>query len=777
MKTNMHLINKLLLIMLATCPIIASAAPAAGSAYLTDKSNSYVQDQTGKAMDNLNNILCYVHAMDPSEMVNLGNYIALIDRSVCSPNDSGGSGNNTGSNFDAAIVNSTQTDNASPMIAKVWIDDSGGDSGILARLAATTAPSASNPYGVFRLDYKESKQGGSETGMGYINSSASGLAFFQTNTCGTCSNGSPAVQTLKLKLNATTTTAGNGALSQTYTDPTTGALLGGAENASFYFAYDADYFRRIDINNNDVCFSRKLVDAKDSVWQYGVYDSNTGARVDRNSGFPIEYTDTITSKTMNGYIGYWGMSAPTSTISSTVYKVTYNNNSAPTKTPYTLMQTGGKLTKFTKVTSTLLGVDKIKFQFWAQNSVPSVTIPATPPTFSSGISYEAYWDNTAGQFYITGQQNPSTYNISSYATPVAFTVANMQAAAQWGLSGWSQMLGGSFSISNSAMQTLGSNTVVIYSTQDVVYPSQFAALGGMKCVSNCPTKTDIDASNLGSQTSPFSSASINWSATYNTGTPLTSYTLNDTTGNMELASVAVTSTATTGTNANGVNSGRMVAGADMLALDAAVQTRTGFPAASNYIQSDIDSLTTTYQWQTGAQNWQQLTLLKDGAGQPVTFDPPLNVNFTVPNDAAKYGTSANANIVLQFGGFGNLWGIPSTCIDVSTNAPCLPNNATPQAMQRWTPEFSIPDGSTVTVASNQTGAGTTYLVKAMNKEVRLGKVSCAGLSLTLPTAGSVTLPNATGWLDVSSTGGYYIGTMPTFTTQPAPQVIQGVKMY
>jgi hypothetical protein len=104
-------------------------------------------------------------------------------------------------------------------------------------------------------------------------------------------------------------------------------------------------------------------------------------------------------------------------------------------------------------------------------------------------------------------------------------------------------------------------------------------------------------------------------------------------------------------------------------------------------------------------------------------------------------------------------------------------------LQRWTPQFSIPTGlpdGVVTVSSGQTGAGTVYLVKALQKEVRLGKVvtsSCTGL--TLPTAGSVTLPDNTSWSDPSSSSSSnYVGTKPDFGgTPPAPQVIQGVKMY
>jgi hypothetical protein len=252
-----------------------------------------------------------------------------------------------------------------------------------------------------------------------------------------------------------------------------------------------------------------------------------------------------------------------------------------------------------------------------------------------------------------------------------------------------------------------------------------------------------------------------------------------------VVSTASQSSGTTGNygnNNNGIQSGRLAVQADLDA-NVAVTGRAGF-VAGTYLPVDFDQLTTYYQWQTGGNNWNQLAVLKDSNG-PVTFDPPLNVDFVVPSTGAQYGSFLGATFTMQYGGFGNLWGIPSTCIDVSTNAACLPAGATPQMLQRWTPQFSIPTGlpdGKVTVSSNQTGAGTVYLVKALDKEVRLGKVTtglCTGAGLVLPAASSVTLPDVGSWNDPSSsTSSTYVGTKPDFGgTPPAPQVIHGVKMY
>ena len=124
MKKNISVLRGLVIATLAASPAFVLAAVPAGSAYYTDTTNSYVQDQTSQAMSQLNGILCYMGAMDPAEMVNLstnsGNYIALVDDSVCSPNSGGGKGGstNSGSNYQPVIVNSSRTSLTTPMIVK-----------------------------------------------------------------------------------------------------------------------------------------------------------------------------------------------------------------------------------------------------------------------------------------------------------------------------------------------------------------------------------------------------------------------------------------------------------------------------------------------------------------------------------------------------------------------------------------------------------------------------------------------------------------------------------
>ena len=54
------------------------------------------------------------------------------------------------------------------------------------------------------------------------------------------------------------------------------------------------------------------------------------------------------------------------------------------------------------------------------------------------------------------------------------------------------------------------------------------------------------------------------------------------------------------------------------------------------------------------------------AGLYVNFAKPKVLYYDVPNDAAAYGNDAGKSVRLDFGGFGDLWGIPGNVINVQT---------------------------------------------------------------------------------------------------------------
>ncbi|HEV7715717.1 MAG TPA: hypothetical protein VGO53_08980, partial [Steroidobacteraceae bacterium] len=159
------------------------------------------------------------------------------------------------------------------------------------------------------------------------------------------------------------------------------------------------------------------------------------------------------------------------------------------------------------------------------------------------------------------------------------------------------------------------------------------------------------------------------------------------------------------------------------------------------------------------------------SGDFVTFDTPLQLSYDVPSGAA-YGVYGGKSIVLQYGGFGELYGIPGYCVSRLTN---LPSNCNDQG-SRYVPAFVIPYDQTTGRVTNTSGTGT-YLVKWLDREIRFASkptTACSTAGLAVPA--NVTLPTAADLKDPSdSTSTVYIGVKPTVTT--APRVIHGDVKY
>lgn len=734
----------------------AHAAPPAGSAYFNDRDKevAYVQDATSEGVNQLNSILCFVKSMGGADLINQGNYVALIDESVCdseSRSDAGkSSANNDGESapqYVRALVNATRDTNDDPMVIKAWVSISAGNgtpATVYARVTATEAPSTSNPYGVFRMDYcgKTPALPGCIFN-GFIDASASGIQYFEREAV----PGQSRDRALKLNRSGET---GSGALND--------APSGGG-GKTFTFAYDDQYFRRSD-GTVDQCFSRDRNDTgvRESVWRYGLYDATSGTRIDRNGGFPVKYTSGTT--THQGYVGYYGMHFPGGVNvpdGATITKQSFAANDAGQT--YTLVKAGGKLMKFEKNQTTLDGIKNVRFNFGAFNG----HVPGTANT--QGKQLEAYWDGS--KFVVTGEFSCGQNGCKTQSYDTAVEVSNNNGwIAQYGngLFGFSQSLGGEVFVKfNQAAPN--ATTEVFYRTQTAVYPDDMGAIGTLHCLRDCP-----DASSLGSYDPTNGSSSPFIGSTVNQFAPTSatiSYTLNSTTGNLERSGSAVTYDGETGGQyRHGIRSGKLVPAANLADIAC-------FNGSPNYCEHRTNQLDTFYMWETGPNPWNQFSGLKDGSGDFLTFDAPLQVTFNVPNDPTQYGPSADSRVVLQYNGFGNLFGIPGHCVSPLNNqqVSCGAEKA------RYVAAFSIPFDDTIGRVT--TANGTPYLVGALEREIRLARKNL-GVCTTRPGLG--TLPAATGLPSAadlknpaSASDATYIGEPPTITD--APRVVQGVVKY
>src|SRR5262249_26287415 len=158
----------------------------------------------------------------------------------------------------------------------------------------------------------------------------------------------------------------------------------------------------------------------------------------------------------------------------------------------------------------------------------------------------------------------------------------------------------------------------------------------------------------------------------------------------------------------------------------------------------------------------QFAAVKDSSGTIVTFDAPLQLQYTVPA-GAQYGQYAGKSIVLQYGGFGDLYGVPGDCVSRISNAPVNCNSQD----ARYVPAFAIPFDETKGRAMSTDGQ-TAYLVKWLDREIRFAQKplsSCSAAGLTLPS--NVVLPTAADLKDPSdSSSAVYIGAKPTVTAAP-----------
>jgi len=724
----------------------AMATPPVNSAYSTDIQNSHVEDATSEGIGQVNMITCIMHSMRPDALVNQGPYIALVDENKCSPNKSSSS-NSTGgdgsqaSNYTTTVVNSTRLTNLDPMRVKVWLNDenNGQPSTIFVNINATAAPTTTNPYGQFRLDFCGKGATGPCMMNGMLQGADGALDYYQTED-----RGNNESSTTALRLTSVGTTTGSGKLD------TIRSQGNASVEVAFLFAYDANNFLR-----GDQCFSRDATDPATglSVWRYGLYDAATGVRIDRNSGFPINFT--AGGQTYHGFIGYWGINMPASaglTNGATVQKVDYSNNSAPTTTNYTAVLANGKLTKYTKKSTNLHAIDKVQINTWVGDASNLYS------GAQSNTQYVMYWDDAQSLFVVTAQMNCSQNGCNSQDLTTPQTVAP-GFWSQQGLQGYSQSLGGELYID---LKSIGSpiasaSVNVVYRAQDLVYPSDMPS--ALYCVNNCPTSTSLNnffSNNSGS--SPYDSTTYNsWSpsATYIT------YGSNTSTGLLTTGGIAVVPADMNAMQqqpqyGNGVRSGRLFTD------PTAVQCN-----GNMYCDYKANDLDVYYVWETGPNNWNQFAAVKDANNAFVKFDAPLQLNYVVPA-GSQYGQYAGKTIVLQYGGFGNLWGIPGSCVSSLTNQPV----SCDQQTARYVPEFVIPFDAVTGQVSDGTN---TYLVKWLDREIRFARKSLSACSgLTLPS--NVTLPTSAVLKDPSDPiSDIYIGTKPTVTTEP--RVIQGEVMY
>ena len=723
----------------------AQATPPSTSPYVTDPQSLNVQDETAQGIGSLNMVLCVIGSMDPGDLVNAGPYIALVDMNKCQTDHGGGSAAAGGAtNFANAVVNVTRASNSDPMIAKVWLSmtEQATPVNVFAYLSATQSPATAPPYGSFRMDYIGVK-GGQVGFNGYIDSTTPGVIKF-------LEEGQQSSDTA-LAMSASSTTSGSGSM-----HIAGGGNGGGGGGAvDFDFAYNPSFFHRSD-GTHDQCFDRSKANASLAVWQYGTYNANDGTRVDQaNPGFPVLAASG--SNSYYGFANYWGINFQGLDIpdGTPVSGMTVTDQRAGNTTAYRLNKVGGKLTQWTQVSATLGALDGIPFTYGADLTGLTTGNPAV-----TGVNnWVLQWNSTPGNFTVVGIQNCGNNGCVISSVSPAATV-NADAFDTLPVSGWASSYGGNMNIPPTNAPHASADAVFYY-TQSTVVPGTASLT--LHCLNQCPTGAQLAGYSSGNLATPFANGTdAQWFSAPGAGNTV-SYTfgaagLVDGNGAPVVLEQASQYPSNSMYVQNGVQTGWLV--------EAALSNANCPAGTPGSTLCQPANPTTYYTWQTGPNQWNQSLWLTQG-GNVVPFDPPQNIAYTVPTGAA-YGSYSGLPILLQFNGFGNLQGIPGTCVNPTDNSPvdCSTNGAS------YVPTFSISDGTTMMLPSLTGGTSTPLLVKALNGQILLKSLGSNAAQCSSMTLTPLTLPSG-GLHDPSSpTDTAYLGTMPTVTA--SPKVIDGV---
>ncbi|MBF0141279.1 MAG: hypothetical protein HQL74_13490 [Magnetococcales bacterium] len=753
------------------------------SAFYTDEPDVSLNERSGEALKQVNNILCTFGQTRYDVELNLGPYTAQIDTNKCGGgkndakggkkkvNKSSGAG---APNFETWVINSERASDDDPQTVKVWVSDDGKNGGgqtptpslVYGYAEITQGGSETNPFGVFNMDFKgifldsKGKPTGAEKMRGNLDVVDNGDGRVKVVYMNQYTNDSGTPVTDKVVMfRSGDGSGGNGSVSFNESVWDDASQSNVAKTANFSFAYNDDWFlRQSDDNQAQVCFARNSFVT--DVTGYNLYHLSVaptgstkswvpGDAVMLNTGFPISTTDS-SGAVAQGWVGYYGTWFPegvTITNGTSVNKEeTVRSDTDGTvsvkQTPYTVFQAGGKLTRHTKVPLTLADIKNIPLQFTETNA-----------SDQSSSDYLVEWNGTG--FVKKAKMNATSGFFEKVATESAIDLTTLPYG---GIDFWSDGLGGAVRVKLancvgskksqwdqvSALLAAGDatgaetksdainadttpetwsckaadSTVAAFFRDDVVQPGTdaFNAVPAtLLCGEHCPDPTKLATVDT---TNPFKKDRE--MAADQTATDITKnfhgYGFNKSTMLLRNNSEDVVSAVSNTNFPYGIQSGPLFenTAANLKALQCDGDSTLICPWQA------WDRLDVFYTWETGPNDWNKLTALKDTAGSFVKFDAPLKLSYSHQWSAdvtTKYG--------LMYNGPGDLQGIPSRCVGTDgsdSEVSCGPTS-------RQVPDFTIDDGAVVTDAD-----GATYLVRGMVMDARMLKDdsgACTNSGLTI----------------------------------------------
>ncbi len=642
--------------------------------YYTDPLHVFVYDDSMKALNIINEILCAMDQTQYASMVNQGNYIALVNATRCnqssdkSSENSNQSSSSNAANFEEWTVNTTRADTDAPQYVDFWFTETAEsehdvDRQISGRVTITEAASDDNPFGLFHMDFMMSHATeGTTLAQGYleaIESSEEGMVEFQFSMTG--QEGFDMNEAVHLVTNVDGT---SGYAFASYEE----SFGNETHSGEFNIAFNSTHYLANDGTSNE-CLDRENFNNR--VFRYGVYKED-GSRLEMdNPGFGIKYVDDTNDQTYFGWADYYGMWFPEEVSLVSDMTVLRANNDSDEETSYTTFVAPGRLIKHTMSEITLADIKDENLKYFDD---------------STGGHKVIQWNGTA--FKITGTEafGDNGPTITQLDTPEDF---NIEAGRWYGF--WKDGIGSVNMVAPNNPDDMDDSFAVTIETMVNVNPSDSAFSDGeltLYCYTNC-LKSNMTQAMLSWEQG--ATPHLDEAADVNTPYIYTIDPENMTLKrNTESIVMADGESAAEGANSWGIHSGAMLISTDGLTN-----------IWDTWGQDEF------YTWETGPNNWNQYRMLLN-AGTPVTFDRPVHFMYTHEATGSKYN--------LDYAGFGELHGLP--WVDGGND--------------RWYPEITIPDGSVITSES------TNYYVRALEMEQVMQSIDesdCSSLelqSLTTP---------------------------------------------
>lgn len=681
------------------------SAPTQGP-YINDQVQLNVNNASQQSLDNANGILCIIAKTNYSNFTNGGAYLAQVDQNSCGM----GGGSADQPSLMQITVDSSRENTNSPQITKIWVR--GGDSEkqmlIEGTLVITSSPTTLNQYGIFTFNYIGYEL--DENGQPILDKPM--MKGYLSTSIG--SNGQAVLNYYELEKENTTpkqftfvnvgNDSGYGRLSSNYN----GGIVTG--NMAFNDTYLANDFDGAG-GNPAICYDR--ANFTNNVYQYGLYNEN-GTRLNHDSGFPIIYNG------QQGWLGYYGLSLPSSQTPSNGDPITKKNNTTGVEEPGTLIVGNGRMQIQTSANKTLAQLSGAEINLFS-------------PTNASNAAV-VYWDSSAQQFMQTGTRTCNEKGCQTTqmtATPLTnlSSYTNSGGTINLAINGLGQ---GSSTQLIASPAPNNASTLVVW-TSKISKPTATAVIP-LYCYNQCP---------ISNGSGGFNYMNPAWDQSGGNN-PYLVYSFNP------------------DINATG---GYMLYDPQGQAIQASMTSPmvyVGMMTSTPVDPSTIfgGAVSTTYQWSSGQDQWQKFITFKSDTGVISDFQEPLSLAYT---------NSAGQQKFVEYQSFGSLQGISGICFSLVTGleTQCGENTS-------WQPSYSIPTGSTLSEVANP---GKVYYVK----QLAIGqtpnvisdssqKALCQSeLSNLLTNSQSMVLPDDTQWVAPN------IGTIPT--TDGKIKVINGVNQF